>query len=352
MNKTNRAKLIISSILIILPLLAVVLVEHFESPKIPMFGGAGLIIIPVMLGMHFLCFWLDKKINARHQDYEQSEVIKNIMYWIIPGISLFVSAMMIALFYGFEISIPAIVAPLMGIMFIFIGNYMPKSRRNFTFGIKTMWTLSTDANWNATHRLSGKLWFVCGIICMACAFLPAKLFIPAFIVILLTIIVVPLVYSYNFYKKQLASGEVEKAEPVFTKMDKKIAGISKIFIVIVVALVALLMFTGKLNFTFEAEKLVIKPTFGMKTEIVFDEIESIEYRDAKVDGMRVSGFASSKLLYGWFKNDEFGSYNRYTYTSSESTIIIVVDGEEYVISDIDRESTKALYDRISAEYLK
>ena len=60
----------------------------------------------------------------------------------------------------------------------------------------------------------------------------------------------------------------------------------------------------------------------------------------------MSGFASSKLLYGWFKNDELGSYTRYTYTDSESAIVIRSGERVLVISAEDAAATRALYEAL------
>ena len=95
--------------------------------------------------------------------------------------------------------------------------------------------------------------------------------------------------------------------------------------------------------------MVVGVTFGGGTEIKYSDIESVEYLESKASGMRVSGFASSKLLYGWFRNDEYGNYLRYTYAQSDSYILIIMDGEEIVIADVDTDSTRALYDRLLEE---
>ena len=43
-------------------------------------------------------------------------------------------------------------------MFMVIGNYLPKVKQNNTIGIRVVWTLQDEENWNATHRFSGKIW--------------------------------------------------------------------------------------------------------------------------------------------------------------------------------------------------
>ena len=42
-----------------------------------------------------------------------------------------------------------------GLLFIGLGNYMPRIRPNFTFGIRTPWTLASEEVWRSTHRASG-----------------------------------------------------------------------------------------------------------------------------------------------------------------------------------------------------
>ena len=71
----------------------------------------------------------------------------------------------------------------------------------------------------------------------------------------------------------------------------------------------------------------------------YDDIQSVEYNPENVSGIRVSGFASSKLLYGWFKNDELGNYTRYTYTGSEAGIIIRTADSIIVIAEDSRDKT-------------
>ena len=55
-----------------------------------------------------------------------------------------------------------------GLLFMVIGNYLPKVKQNHTIGIRVIWTLQDEENWNATHRFSGKLWMASGILCMLC----------------------------------------------------------------------------------------------------------------------------------------------------------------------------------------
>ena len=58
------------------------------------------------------------------------------------------------------------------------------------------------------------------------------------------------------------------------------------------------------------------------------------------------GYGSTKLLYGQFKNDEFGMYTRYTYTKSTHAIIIYADDGVIVLSGKTNAETWYIYQEL------
>lgn len=90
----------------------------------------------------------------------------------------------------------------LSLLFIFIGNYLPKCKQSFTMGIKTMWTLSDERVWNKTHRLGGVLFVISGVVTLAAAlFLSEKLMFAVTMVFTLGTCIVTIVYSYLLYRK-------------------------------------------------------------------------------------------------------------------------------------------------------
>ncbi|MCA8901852.1 MAG: SdpI family protein [Hyphomonas sp.] len=59
----------------------------------------------------------------------------------------------------------------MALLFIVMGNYMPKTRSSYIFGLRTPWTLSSDIAWEKTHRLAGRLFIIAGLLGLAGALL-------------------------------------------------------------------------------------------------------------------------------------------------------------------------------------
>ena len=56
-----------------------------------------------------------------------------------------------------------------GILFIILGNYLPKTRQNWFLGVRTPWTLSSEFTWEKTHRLAGSLFLIGGFVCLISA---------------------------------------------------------------------------------------------------------------------------------------------------------------------------------------
>lgn len=50
-----------------------------------------------------------------------------------------------------------------GIGLMLLGNYLPKVKRNYSFGCKTPWALDNDQNWRLTHRFGGVAMVLAGM---------------------------------------------------------------------------------------------------------------------------------------------------------------------------------------------
>ena len=118
----------------------------------------------------------------------------SLMLWIVPVISLVGAATIYPVNLGYDLDITFFSELLLGLIFIVIGNYLPKARQNYTIGIKIPWTLANEENWNRTHRLAGYLWMACGILMIIMCltrFVPFEWLIGLFLIMVL----VPCIYS-------------------------------------------------------------------------------------------------------------------------------------------------------------
>jgi uncharacterized membrane protein len=88
---------------------------------------------------------------------------------------------------------------LLGLFFIALGNYLAKFPKNFFIGIRTPWTLASDAVWTRTHRLGGWLFFCAGLVIIGGSLFqgPEWLMLAAIV----TAALVPVLYSLLLYRK-------------------------------------------------------------------------------------------------------------------------------------------------------
>lgn len=92
---------------------------------------------------------------------------------------------------------------LMGLLFIFLGNLLPKVPKNFFVGFKTPWTLANDEVWDKTHRLGGILFVLSGLIMVLKGVVLTQH--PGFqtvtAVLAFGLVLYPILHSFILYKK-------------------------------------------------------------------------------------------------------------------------------------------------------
>lgn len=106
---------------------------------------------------------------------------------------------------GFAIDISQVTIIAIGILMLLMGNYLPQIRSNYTFGIKTPWTIENEWVWRKTHQAGGIVFCVIGIVMIAAAFL-RFLMVPSFILVMAGSVWL-YIYSWLLYKKVKNSGD-------------------------------------------------------------------------------------------------------------------------------------------------
>lgn len=154
-----------------------------------------------MLAMHLVCIFATK---ADPKNNNISDKVLTLILYIVPVVSILMSSMIYPTALGKEVAVGTITMIFMGIVFVIIGNYLPKCKQSYTIGIKLPWTLEDSENWAKTHSLAGKLWVIGGLIVMATAFLESPY---VFLPVALIMVLVPTAYSYMLYKNKKDKSE-------------------------------------------------------------------------------------------------------------------------------------------------
>lgn len=344
MKLLNKGKALAGSALILLPALAGIGLWG----RLPGAGGPAKLafclgVPAAMLATYWLCLLLTFHTNRNNG---QSKKALELVYWLLPAISLFYGAGAAAVALDVSLGWERLVPASMGLLFLVIGNYMPKMKQNPTLGIRVPWTLANEENWDRTHRMGGRVWVAGGLVLLLCCFLPGPAMVTGMLAAIVVLAVVPCAYSYWLYRRQVRDGSWNgtlfrsKADRVMTVI---------VLVILAVALVGtpVLLFTGDIRYTVGENALQIEASYWPDAEIDYADVESIEYAEDIPAGSRTNGFGSPRLSLGTFQNTAFGSYTRYAYTGCDACVVMQVKGRTVVLSGSDEAATRALYDQLN-----
>ena len=213
-------------ILTFLPLILAILAVGFMDKKIPIhYDIAGnvdrwgsryeIFVLPIatFLMAGFL-IWMQK--FAAKQESQGNNNEKYIDMTIIVCLIIFNVINFLIIYGGLikleklefkGIGLAQIVLGLTGLLFIFLGNKMPKLKRNSLVGLRTTWSMANDYVWKKSQRSAGIISIVMGIIFMTfpIIFKLEKALI-YFLMIPLLCVIAMILSSYIIYKKY---GDIE-----------------------------------------------------------------------------------------------------------------------------------------------
>jgi hypothetical protein len=164
-------------------------------------------------------------------------------------------------------------------------------------------------------------------------------------------VIVVTLYSYLYFKKQLKEGRAKKEDAKLKKGEQIATVVLLITIPLLVVFLIFITMTGNIEANVSENTLTVKADFYEDLNIDLSKIDTVELREDGVDGRRIMGFESTRLLLGRFTNDEFGNHIRYTYTKPEPCVVITCGNSVYVIGLETEEKTTELYTLLS-EYVK
>jgi len=204
----NKKWMILSVALCLLPALAGVLLwdalpariaTHFDINGVPdgwSSKGFAVFFLPAILAaFDALCLWGMSRDKTAHR---QSRALQKFFLFFIPALSAYVMALIYLTALGHTVKMDFWMSFLLGVVFLVVGNYLPKCRRNRTMGIRVKWTLQSEENWNYTHRIGGFCWVLCGVLTLVGG-IAGQVWLLFPLIILA--VAVPMASSYRYYRK-------------------------------------------------------------------------------------------------------------------------------------------------------
>lgn len=159
-------------------------------------------LIPIVIIAMTALFNVLPKLDPRRENY--AKFLSS--YWLIANavivFILVAHGLIITTGLGYSVKIDRLMPLGVGLLFVFLGNYLTRVEPNWFIGVRTPWTLSSDTVWRKTHRTAGWLMVLGGLVLASGAFLPGAMLLPLFIVTIVVVAVIPIVQSYVLWKRE------------------------------------------------------------------------------------------------------------------------------------------------------
>lgn len=161
----------------------------------------GLFLLPLILAAMAVLFLIIPKIDPLKENIEKFRKYYENFILLMVLFMFYIYSLTIIWNLGIKFDMNRVLLPAFAILFYFCGVLVEKAKRNYFIGIRTPWTLSSDAVWDKTHKIGGKLFKLSGIITLFGIFVPKY----AFILIMVSVFsatIYSLIYSYIQYLKE------------------------------------------------------------------------------------------------------------------------------------------------------
>ena len=154
------------------------------------------------LALLVLLLWLLPAIMPKNASIDRSAAAYGIVVLATLGVLTVTHALLIFRAAGLNVDETRVILASVGILFMIIGNYLPKTRKNWLMGVRTPWTLSDERVWDKTHRFAGPLFMLCGAVVVVTAFVvPETWRIGVMVVAVAIPAAASVVYSYLVARK-------------------------------------------------------------------------------------------------------------------------------------------------------
>jgi len=159
----------------------------------------GVMLLPAAAIFSFAIMRVIPIISPRGFRTDKFMDVINVFTVVIVGFMSGIAILVLLAANGQNVRINEITFAGIGLLFVVLGNYMSKVRKNFFIGIRTPWTLASDEVWSRTHRLGGKVFVLMGLFMMPNAVL--RIPVEWLVATIVAAALIPVVYSYVIYRK-------------------------------------------------------------------------------------------------------------------------------------------------------
>ena len=164
--------------------------------------AAGAFLLPATMLLVWGIAQLLPRVDPRRANYAKFRSTYDLVIASVLGVMALLHTAIIGSALGWPISVPRVTPVAVAIVFLVVGNALPRARPNWFFGIRTPWTLSSDRVWERTHRVGGYLMMMSGGLIALAAVVSPRHAMAVLISTLALTTVFALAYSYMLWRRE------------------------------------------------------------------------------------------------------------------------------------------------------
>lgn len=130
----------------------------------------GLFLMPFIILIIFLMYYLIPRLDPLRENIEKFRRVYDYFWLLVMLFLLYVFTLTILWNLEWRFDFTLALAPALAILWYSIGSFLERTKRNWFMGVRTPWTLSSDFVWDKTHKLSGLLFKIAGVISLLATF--------------------------------------------------------------------------------------------------------------------------------------------------------------------------------------
>lgn len=158
--------------------------------------------VPLLgLGMWLLLRWIPA-IDPRRENYDKFRPTYELLIALIVGFLAAIHIVVLGIALGWPLSIERVMPLGIGLLFVVLGNLLPRARSNWFFGIRTPWTLSSERVWERTHRVGGYLFVAGGVVLVLTALLSPRASSVVMVAVVALVTLGVTAYSYLLWRRE------------------------------------------------------------------------------------------------------------------------------------------------------
>jgi uncharacterized membrane protein len=165
------------------------------------------VFYPALTLFVYLLMLVLPKIDPLKKNYAK---FSNVYFWTkVVFVGFFSLIYIFTLFFSLgkiSFNISYFIVPLISVLYLILGFFMPRIKKNYFYGIRTPWTLNSEEVWDRTHKMAGKLFIGAGIISLFGSLFEGEISMIIFLITVLSAAFGSIIYSYIVFKKIKKNG--------------------------------------------------------------------------------------------------------------------------------------------------